>query len=136
MGLSVTQNRLEMHDRSSPMPCIRINQVEPVQVPERAKASPVMKEEYVPVATQNLGEPHDTSLNSLPPPGGAVSGSTDHTTPFQCSARSWVGPPTEACSSPTAVQADQDVHDTDSSSPVPGEGTTLNVMAAARPVAP
>jgi hypothetical protein len=42
---SATQNRRETHDRSSPTPRIRIDHVEPFQVPRRSDWSPASEEE-------------------------------------------------------------------------------------------
>jgi hypothetical protein len=133
MGMSVTQNRRAVHDTLPPTRCGRIDQVEPFQVAKRSDWLP-LPEEYVPVARQNRGEPHETSEKMLWPPGGDATGSTDQAAPFQRSARSRVGPGRDRASNPTAVQADQEVHDTESSCPAPGEGTMLQLAAAAPPM--
>ena len=137
---TITQKRREVHDRplakKEPSGRFRIDQLDPFHIPTTPDTLPVGSEELAPTATQNRGEPHDTLLNSLRPPGRGGRDSTDQAAPFQRSARSCLGPPTECTSNPTAVQADHDAHDTDDNHPSPGEGTTLQVAATAPPIPP
>ena len=74
----ITQNRRELHDTLLGRLCFGsswTDQLEPFQIPLIGRERPVKLDEYtnVPTATQNRGDPHETSVHSLwPPAGGAI----------------------------------------------------------------
>ncbi len=131
----ITQNRRDTHDTllaiTVRLGSSRTDQFEPFHIPLIHRKAPVKVDEYttIPRATQNRGDPHETEVHSLWPPAGDETGSIDHETPSQCSARTVPDPP-DAPSTPTAVQAEGDVHETASSAPSAGDATSRKPVVA------